>query len=301
MTHIPVLLDESVNGLSVSSDSWYVDATLGAGGHTLEILKRGGKVLAVDQDPKAISRARLNIKQHLGLSTSKEEVDEVMNSRLLLKTGNFSNLDILVKQENIDNIRGVLFDLGFSTDQMNDSSYGLSFQTDGPLDMRLDPDLGVTAADLVNSLSKKQLTDLFKQYGDEPRAKKIAGLILDRRKRDLLRTTDDLASIAIEAYKGSSLKIHPATKIFQALRIVVNDEVNSLNLGLGHAADLLIREGRLVVISFHSGEDRLVKRFMHDASNKIEMLNKKPIVPGSYELGLNPRARSAKLRIGRKI
>lgn len=277
--HRSVLLQEATTYLNVRPGELYIDATYGAGGHSREILARGGKVLALDVSPEAVETA--------------EE-----DPRLKIVLGNFRNLGEIARREGFDKVAGILFDLGISSDEL-ESIPGLSFQRDEPLDMRLDPSLGVTAADLLNALPESKLVELFSTYGEEPASRKLAAAIVRARTEKKFERTSDLLQ-TIESVKGSKRfgQAHPATQVFQALRIAVNDELDALKAALPQAAELLNKGGRLVVISFHSGEDRIVKKFL--TSSALNVLTPKPITPAAAEKAANPRSRSGKLRAAEK-
>ena len=285
--HKPVLLNKAIDLLKVESGKKYLDCTLGSGGHALEILKKGGKLYAIDQDPEAIKRA----KNRLSKTCLKADFN--------LEVGNFKNLNKLASNFKVKSFDGILFDLGLSSDQLDDPKRGFSFQAEGPLDMRADKSLTVTAADLVNGLHKGELEKLLETYGQESYGKVIAKNIVEARNQEPIKTTIELADLVsrVKRHKG---KTHPATQTFQALRIAVNDELNNLKLSLPQAANLLSKNGRLVIISFHSLEDKIVKNFFKE-TKQLKILTKKPITPTEEELKINPRARSAKLRAAEKI
>jgi 16S rRNA (cytosine1402-N4)-methyltransferase len=298
--HQPVLLKEALEYLQVKPGRIYLDATLGDGGHTQAILEKGASVIAIDQDPQALERASarlqsacpdINIKLDVKLP-----VTQVEAKTCLLIRSNFANLDQLINLP----IDGILFDLGVSTLQILMPQRGFTFQSEGPLDMRMDPDLGVTAADLLMALSQKELTRLLLELGDETFAAKIARRIVKVRQRTPIVTTTQLADLVARIKPHS--KIHPATKTFQALRMAVNQERYSLTQALPQALRLLKKQGRLVIISFHSGEDRLVKHFLKEQaeSNNLEILTSKPVKPTVLEINQNHKARSAKLRAAAK-
>lgn len=298
--HQPVLLKEALEYLQVKPGRIYLDATLGDGGHTQAILEKGASVIAIDQDPQALERASarlqsacpdINIKLDVKLP-----VTQVEAKTCLLIRSNFANLDQLVNLP----VDGILFDLGVSTLQILMPQRGFTFQSEGPLDMRMDPDLGVTAADLLMALSQKELTRLLLELGDETFAAKIARRIVKVRQRTPIVTTTQLADLVARIKPHS--KIHPATKTFQALRMAVNQERYSLTQALPQALRLLKKQGRLVIISFHSGEDRLVKHFLKEQaeSNNLEILTSKPVKPTVLEINQNHKARSAKLRAAAK-
>ena len=281
--HESALLHEVVDALNIKSGETYVDATIGGGGHTRGILDRGGKVIGIDLDEEALNFVRSTIK-------SKD---------LVLKQGNFVNLDQILEKQGIKEVSGIVFDLGVSSHQLDSSERGFSFRKNSPLDMRMSLDIKVTAGDLVNGLNEGELYELFTKYGEERNARRISRAVVRSRFEEEITTTKNLAGI-IERVVGNKEKIHPATRVFLALRIAVNDELNNLEKVLPKAASLLKKNGRLVVISFHSLEDRLVKNFIRNESS-LTGVNKKPIVPKEEEIKRNSRVRSAKLRIAEKI
>lgn len=281
--HESALLHEVVDALNIKSGETYVDATLGGGGHTRGILDRGGKVIGVDLDEEALNFVRSTIK-------SKD---------LVLKQGNFVNLDQILEKQGIKEVSGIVFDLGVSSHQLDSSERGFSFRKNSPLDMRMSLDIKVTAGDLVNGLNEGELYELFTKYGEERNARRISRAVVRSRFEEEITITKNLAGI-IERVVGNKEKIHPATRVFLALRIAVNDELNNLEKVLPKAASLLKKNGRLVVISFHSLEDRLVKNFIRSESS-LAGVNKKPIVPKEEEIKRNSRVRSAKLRIAEKL
>lgn len=301
--HIPVLVEEAIGALSVQPGGRYIDCTLGGGGHAAAILERslpGGQLLGVDADPEAIKIGR----ERLGASSS-----------VLLVNDNFVNLQAICYKYDFLPVHGILFDLGLSSLQLNDNGRGFSFQHDASLDMRFNPGQELTAADIVNTYSETELAHLIRTYGEEGYSRPIARRIVRERP---LESTLQLARM-IEAVIGSRRgRIHPATKTFQALRIAVNQELEYLESALRQAVDLLGFEGRLVVISYHSLEDRLVKQYFrresmgcicppsvptcvcgHTAS--LRLINKRVIVPSAVEVQINPRSRSAKLRAAERI
>ena len=305
--HTPVLLKEVIENLRVEKGKKYIDATIGGGGHTVEILKNGGVVLGIDVDQDAIEYIKkiLREKDIKILSEKKDEALNILVSQypnITLVRGNFRDIDKIAHLNNFDNVSGIIFDLGVSSYQLGTANRGFSFQKVGPLDMRMDQDLGVSAADIINVLKKGELYELFTKLGEESRARQLSSSIVRARRIKPIETTKGLANIIGSISKGFS-KIHPATKVFQALRIAVNDELNSIREALPKAVDLLSRNGRLLVISFHSLEDRIVKNlFLEFASRGIgEVITKKPITPSFLEIEKNRRARSAKLRILRKL
>ena len=299
-SHVPVLLEETVRALAVQPGGRYIDCTLGGGGHAEAILERsspGGQLLGIDADPEAIKVARGNL--------------ETYKDSILLVNGNFVDLQSICIKYDFSPVHGILFDLGLSSLQLSGNSRGFSFQHDAPLDMRFDPSQEVTAADIVNTSSEVALAQLIRTYGEEGYSRRIASSIVKERP---IRSTLQLVHLIEKALGNKRGRIHPATKTFQALRIVVNREMENLESALKQAVDLLGFEGRLAVISYHSLEDRIVKQFMqreakdcicpsdipvcicgHEA--RLRLITKKVIIPSEAEVKLNPRSRSAKLRV----
>ncbi len=298
--HEPVLLREAIDALGITSGEWYIDATVGLGGHALGILRQGGNVLGLDVDPEALERARKRLIE--------AGFDE---KRFVLVKGNFRDLKKISLQTETE-ISGILFDLGVSSLQLDSPSRGFSFLKSGPLDMRMDPDLTVSALDLLKGLNKGELYELFTKLGEEKFARSLARALVGAGQ---ITTTKDLAELVEEVYKRSSRayalrkhgirtwRIHPATKVFQALRIAVNDELNSLREALPQALEVIQKNGHIVVISFHSLEDRIVKTSFREweALGFGRVLTKKPIVPTKAEVDYNPRSRSAKMRVFVKL
>lgn len=288
--HISVLLQEVVDGLQVQSGKKYIDATMGAAGHSLEIIKHGGVVLAIDQDEDAI--------EHV-----KDKFQTIMlNDQLKIVQGNFANISEIAEKNEFTNVSGILFDLGVSSHQLDSAERGFSFLKEAPLDMRMDAAFAVTAKDLVNGLTKGELIELFTKYGEEPFAKRIAQRIVEKRQEKPIETTTELAQLVASVYPRGNHKVHPATKVFQALRIAVNDELVSLEKALPQALSLLKLNGRIAVISFHSLEDRIAKhtfaKWEEEGFGKI--ITSKPIEPTEEETTENRRSRSSKLRIFEK-
>lgn len=288
--HVSVLPKETIDLLNIKTGKKYIDATLGGGGHTAEILKKGGIVLGLDQDREAVEKL------------SKKFATEIKERRLIIMKGNFINIENIAQENGFGKVDGILFDLGMSSDQF-ESGRGFSFMKDEPLDMRMDQDLGVTAADLVNALSQKELSGLFFKFAQVERAREIATAIVESRKLHPIKTTAELVEIikSVPAYRRQS-DLHPATKAFMALRIAVNNEPENLEKALPQSVNLLLPGGRLAVISFHQGEDRIVKQFFRNGQVLgIKEINRKPITASPSEVELNPRSRSARLRAGEKI
>ncbi len=299
--HIPVLLKETLDLLDIEKGQWYIDCNLGGGGHTSGILALGGKVLGIDLDNEAIKEVAL--KHNLKIQQDTNGLYAVSDNLILVQT-NFANLKDTVSKFQLQKIHGVLFDLGVSTHQLEEASRGFSFNLDAKLDMRMNPMDQVTAADLINGLGERELADLFFKLGEERLSRKIAKAIVERRKQQKIQTTDELAQIILSVrHRTTTDKTHPATRVFQALRIAVNDELNSLREALPQALEVLELDGRLAVISFHSLEDRIVKNFFRDESQKgaVKLLTKKPITPTEKEVEENPRSRSGKLRAFEKV
>lgn len=283
--HQSVLKDKVIEFLDIKSGCQYIDATIGGGGHTKAILDAGGEVLGIDQDPDSIDYLkRQNLKN------------------LILVRDNFSHLYKTATKFGFRNVSGIIFDLGISSHQLEEAQRGFSFTKNGPLDMRMNPDTNITAYDLINNLDKRRLNEIFKTYGQEKLSWAIAGAICSTREIKPIATTQELAHIVQEVYRKShrKIKLHPATKVFQALRIVINSEILNLKETLPQTIDLLEKGGRLVVISFHSLEDGEVKRFFKQ-EKRLEVLTLKPIGPQKQEILENPRSRSAKLRAAEKI
>ncbi len=291
--HVPVLLEDALELLNVRPGGVYVDATLGLGGHSAEIARRlggAGKLICFDRDPEAMEKARARL----------DEVAAELASAMptvVYEPRAFSEAAEAIAQGTLD---GLLADFGVSSLQLDEAHRGFSFRTDGPLDMRMDTRSGETAEQVVNQEDENELADLIYEFGEERRSRRIARAIVRARP---IRTTAELAQIvaaAAPSMKGD--KIHPATRTFQAIRIRVNDELGEIQTLLKSAGSLLKPGGRVVLISFHSLEDRLVKDAFKEAKDAkiFEVLTKKPVVAGEQEMMRNPRARSAKLRAAEK-
>jgi 16S rRNA (cytosine1402-N4)-methyltransferase len=291
--HEPVLLEETIDLLKVRKGKKYLDATLGGGGHAEAILKKGGQVLGCDCDPEALVFSRKRLVPACPPSACSWK----------LVRGNFAHLKLIAQTAGFDQVAGILFDLGVSAHQLLTPGRGFSFTDDTCLDMRMDPSLGVTAADLLAALSQKELAQLLVKFGEEPQARKVAAEIVKKRRQKPIKTGRELASLVGQTLGRPRGKTHPATRVFQALRIAVNDELTSLRETLPQTSDLLEKGGRLVVISFHSLEDRIVKNFFKEADFQgiLKILTKKPLVPDRNEIKENPASRSAKLRAAERI
>lgn len=270
----------------------YLDCTVGLGGtaeRILEVSAPDGVLIGIDRDPQAIAHAQTRLHAY--------------RSRLSLFCENFQRVKSVMSLANREHADGILFDLGVSSAQLDQPERGLSFQQDGPLDMRMNPTHGQTADDLVNTLSEMQLAQIIHELGEERYSRRIARAIVRVRRQSPLRTTMDLSRVIRQSVPRSyrSGRLHPATRTFQAFRMAVNDELGSLKTGLDEVINVLAPGGRLCVISFHSLEDRLVKqafrRLAHDAPDQWAILTKKPVSPSVEERRANPRARSAKLRV----
>jgi 16S rRNA (cytosine1402-N4)-methyltransferase len=300
--HIPVMQKEVIEALAVQPGGRYIDCTAGTGGHASAILKHsspGGQLLGIDADPSAVEMARKRLAGY--------------GSSVLISNDNFVNLESVCHKYDFMPVHGILLDLGLSSLQLNDNGRGFSFQYTAPLDMRFSPDQEITAADIVNKYSEAELARIIRDYGEETSSHRIAKYIINERP---ISTTIELAKV-VEQAVGFRGRIHPATKTFQALRIAVNNELEHLESTLRQAVNLLGFEGRLVVISYHSLEDRIVKQFMqHEAKDcicppeapacnchhtaSLKLINKKVITPSVEEVSHNPRSRSAKLRIAER-
>ena len=300
--HQPVLVTETLAALNVQPGGRYIDCTVGSGGHAAAILETsapGGQLLGIEADPDALKVAQVRLQ----------------GKAAILVNDNFANLKAICQKYGFHPVQGILFDLGLSSLQLNRNSRGFSFQRDAPLDMRFSPDQQLTAADIVNTLPEAELADIIRQYGEERYSRQIARNIVRKRP---LRTTLDLSQLVLETLGSRRGRIHPATRTFQALRIAVNRELENLEAALPQAVELLEQGGRLVVISYHSLEDRLVKHLMRSQSQRcicppgtpvcicehnptLGLVNKRVITPSATEVAANPRSRSAKLRVAERL
>ena len=303
--HVPVLLGPVLEGLKIKPDGCYVDGTFGRGGHSKEILKQlgeKGRLIAIDRDPQAIASAP-------ALLTA--------DPRFELVKADCAQLETIIESRGLlGHVDGLLFDLGVSSPQLDEAERGFSFLRDGPLDMRMDPDSGVSASDWLASVEERELRRVLKQYGEETHATRIARAIVGARAAGPISRTAQLARIVEDAKPKRGDKIHPATKTFQAIRIAINAELEQLEAMLQQSLNVMRRGGRLCVISFHSLEDRIVKRFMRDAAREPEQYRGMPDIPAEYrpklrlvgkpvtataaEIEANRRARSARLRIAER-
>jgi 16S rRNA (cytosine1402-N4)-methyltransferase len=303
-THIPVLLDESIEGLRPQPGGYFVDCTVGLGGHAAAILEKispSGRLLGIDADPEAIEVAQTKLSGH--------------GEAVTLVNDNFANLEAICSQYHFHPVDGILFDLGVSSLQLDTAHRGFSFQSEAPLDMRFDPKQRLTAADIVNNFPEAKLARIIREYGEERHWRRIALMVIQSRP---IITTSELARVVEQALGSSRSKIHPATRTFMALRIAVNDELQNLELALKQTINLLRPGGRLVVISYHSLEDRIVKQFMRREASSclcppgtvicrcghvptLKLISRKVIKPTSLEIESNRRSRSAKLRVAERL
>lgn len=289
--HVPVLLNESIEALKVIPGLRYIDATVGAGGHAREIIHAGGVLLGIDQDENALEIARAILED--GTKTKD------FPSSWKLIHGNFRDIEMLAKKEKFTDVNGILFDLGVSSMQLDTPKRGFSYRfTDAPLDLRMDTSRGDTAAQLVNRVSSEELYDIFSTYGEEQLAFKLADAIVRARTVKQIQTVGDLMEITKTVAPNERMRYGVLSRVFQGIRIAVNDELGSLKKGLDGAHRLLAPGGRLVVISFHSLEDRMVKQYMKQ--DVWEMVTRHPIRPTDTEIYKNSRSRSAKMRVAIK-
>ena len=309
--HLPVLVEEVIEMLAPAPGSLHIDATLGGGGHTERILEAAnpdGRLLGLDADGLAIARVEARLRMRFG-------------DRLVLRQANFRELATVAPEAGFGAVDGCLFDLGLSSFQLADRDRGFGFRTGGPLDMRFDPSRGVPAADLLASLDVAELTALFRRYGEEPKAPRIARAIVDARRVAPVATAEELAALVERVVPPNPRlrrRTHPATRVFQALRIAVNEELEALQAGLAAALDLLRPGGRLVVLSYHSLEDRIVKRFFQaerrgcvcstqlpvcvcGRNPRLRLVTSPSVTPTEAEIASNPRARSARLRAAERL
>ena len=309
--HLPVLANEVMSMLAPMPGSLQIDATVGGGGHTERILEAtdpDGRLLGIDADGAAIARVDGRLRARFG-------------DRLVLRQANFRGLRDVAPDAGFGAVDGMLFDLGLSSYQLADAERGFGFRTGGPLDMRFDTSRGVPASELLATLNGAELTALFRRYGEEPQAARIARAIVAARATAPVTTAEELAALVERVAPGNPRarrRIHPATRVFQALRIAVNEELDALQDGLAAAVDLLRPGGRLVVLSYHSLEDRIVKRFIAaerrgctcppelpvcvcGKNPRLRLLTRPSLVPTADEIAANPRARSARLRAAERL
>ena len=307
--HVSVLLDECIKYLDIKPDGIYVDGTLGLGGHSSEIAKRlgeGGRLIAIDRDLASIERASARLAPWA--------------DRVTIVHGNFRDVAAILDEQGIEAVDGMLFDLGVSSPQLDDGQRGFSYMQDAPLDMRMDPSDNVDAWFIVNRWPEEKIARILHDYGDERYAKRIAAAIVARRQEKEIETTLELVDVIKSAMPAPALreKQHPAKRSFQAIRIAVNDELSAVSQMMETAPDRLKVGGRLCVISFHSLEDRIIKNAIHERENgctcpreapvctcgfvqTLRSVTRKPVTPTDEELVLNPRSRSAKLRVAERV
>ena len=309
--HLPVLVEEVMTMLAPAPGSLQIDATVGGGGHTERILEAtnpDGRLLGLDADGAAIARVDGRLRPRFG-------------DRLVLRRANFRELGAVAPDAGFGAVDGLLFDLGLSSFQLADAERGFGFRTGGPLDMRFDTTRGVPAAELLATLDRTELSALFKRYGEEPQANRIANAIVAARSTAPISTAEELAALIERVAPGNPRvrrRIHPATRVFQALRIAVNAELDALGEALAASIDLLRPGGRLVVLSYHSLEDRIVKRFFADERRgctcppevpvcvcgknpRLRLVTRPSLTPSAAEIAANPRARSARLRAAERL
>ncbi|OVE73845.1 16S rRNA (cytosine(1402)-N(4))-methyltransferase [bacterium B17] len=301
--HESVLLKETVELLQVKKGGTYIDGTLGNAGHSLAILEQAGPgsvLMGIDRDKSALERAKERLQSTEG--------------NVMLVHGNYADMDRIAEERGIREVDGVFLDIGVSSFQLDEPERGFSFNSNGPLDMRMDQSSGQSAADIVNGAEEEELAQVIREFGEEKRARRIASAIVRRREKDLIATTGALAEVVDVAVGGRRGGKHPATKTFQALRIAVNGELEALERGLDAGIGLLREGGRMGVITFHSLEDRIVKRFFASHAGKwrsleeggsrwegslptVKRVTRKPVMPSEEEIERNKRSRSAKLRV----
>lgn len=291
--HYPVMCREIMELLDVARRRVVVDCTLGMASHAvkfLEAMDQSALLVGIDKDEESLAQASSSL--------------QAFGQRAVTAKGDFSHLDSVVHNLGIEKVDAILFDLGISTYQLTTPERGFSFLKEGPLDMRMDKNSFVCAADLVNNLSEMELENIFRKFGEERYAYQIARVIVEERRREPIHSTTQLSQLILKAtpLKSRMYRIHPATRVFQALRIAVNRELEALRTGIEKAIDLLSPGGRIAVISFHSLEDRIAKHTFRDFSHKgvLKIITKKPIMAGEGELAQNAASRSAKLRVAEK-
>ncbi len=291
--HIPVMLNKVIEYMNPKNKGIYLDSTVGEGGHARAILEASapeGYVICSDEDDNMLNKAKDNLK--------------AFRTRIKLLHANYRDIENIAKETGIEKFDGIIVDLGFNTAQINDATRGFSFSSDGPLDMRYDTSTGITAYEVVNKFTQERLAKIIKEYGEERQYRRIANTIIAARRKSHIQSTTELASLISKAVIGHR-GIHPATKTFQAIRIFVNDELENLKIFLQKVADFLTIGGVLVIISFHSLEDRIVKHAFRQLSvltkPAFKILTRKPVIPNDEEIRYNYRARSARLRAIKRI
>lgn len=289
--HTPILVTEVLDSLNIKSGKRYIDATVGGGGHALEILRRGGIVLGIDADPEAIEYTKRKWKVESGKLEKKDWI---------IEQGNFRNIEVIAKRSGFDAVDGILFDLGVSSHQIDEPIRGFSYRfSDAALDMRFDPQQERDATTIVNHASEQELYDILATYGEEQLAVPIVRSLVRARKETPITTSDQLVFVIRSVVRDKKREARALSRVYQALRIAVNDEMQALQEGLVGGYNTLSIGGRMGVISFHSLEDRMVKQYFR--SSGWQIINKHPIVPTDDEVHRNIRSRSAKLRVAQKI
>ncbi|MAI60230.1 MAG: hypothetical protein CMM92_04340 [Rickettsiales bacterium] len=283
LKHHPVMVDEVLSYLAPDKSKTYVDCTFGQGGYCRKILENTEcNIIAIDRDKDAKKYAELLKKKY--------------PKNFIFNINNFSRLDYVLKKNDIKKIDGLIFDLGISNTQLNNPDRGFSFSNNGPLDMRMDVEsLNLTAKKIINEFDQHNLSDIFYYYGEERNSKKIAKKIIEFRKKKKISTTFELVELIkkVNSYK----KKHPATRVFQALRIYINDELNELDITLKKSLLFLKKRGKIITVAFHSLEDKVIKNFFLRNKEFLKILTKKPIIPNETEIKINPRSRSARMRV----
>jgi len=294
--HIPVMLDEVLEYLNLKASQTIVDATMGTAGHSRAILEKimpGGRVIGIDRDQESLDLAKKKLEEYRGC------VDFVY--------GNFSDVDAILNNINVSRIDGILFDLGISSFQLDNADRGFSFQSEGPLDMRMDRNSYISAYDLLNNLNEEEISNLLKAFGQERWHNRIAHNLVMERQRHPIATTSQLSSIVVSSiphrYRHYRFRIHPATRTFQAIRIAVNRELEALETAITKSVGFLGRGCRICVISFHSLEDRIVKLTFRKLAGEgsVKIITPKPLTPAETEIMENPSSRSSKFRVAEKL
>jgi len=295
--HRPVLVREVVEALKIQPDGSYIDGTVGAGGHASQILESlgdGGRLLGIDRDREILEIASTRLESY-------------GKHRFFLLHGSYENLEQICKSAGVERVEGILLDLGVSSLQLDHAERGFSFLKDAPLDMRMNPEEGRSAQEVLAQTSQKELGKIFRNLGEEPFSGRIARVIAETRRQHPLRTTKDLSDLILQAiprrFSSGYQRLHPATRVFQALRIFVNRELERLEIFLNKVPDFLSEGGRLVILSYHSLEDRLVKTYFVDWERKgvLKRVTKKPMVASEEEKEKNPRSRSVKMRVAERM
>ena len=283
LKHHPVMVDEILSYLAPEKLKTYVDCTFGQGGYSKKILEKTNcNIIAIDRDKDAIEHAKLLKKKY--------------PKNFIFCVDNFSRLDQVLKKNDIKKIDGLIFDLGISNTQLNNPTRGFSFSNNGPLDMRMDiENLDLTAQKIINEFDQHNLSDIFYYYGEEKNSRQIARKIIEFRKKKEISTTFELVELIkkVNSYK----KKHPATRVFQALRIFINDELNELDITLKKSLLFLKKNGKIITVAFHSLEDKVIKNFFSRNKGLLKILTKKPVTPNEKEVKINPRSRSARMRV----